>query len=63
MKRKREGLYSIRGCSNCQPHWELGDNKCPTCGMDLTIHAHFTLKDLAKNAKRKARQQRIEGKQ
>ena len=50
------------GCSDCQPHWELGDDKCPTCDMDLTIHHHFGLKDLAKNAKRVAKQKEREGK-
>jgi len=51
------------GCSDCQPHWELGDDKCPTCDMDLTIHGHMTLKEVAKNEKRRARQKKREGKQ
>ena len=63
MKQKREGRYRMIGCSDCQPHWELGDDKCPTCDMDLTIHGHVTLKELANDEKRRARQRKREGKQ
>ena len=59
---KREGRYGMIGCSDCQPHWELGDDKCPTCDMDLTIHSVQTPRYVELNRRRKARQKAREGK-